>query len=137
LQLSDVIDGFSSKPTATPSIDERAKRLAVCVAILEGAEKALLRLSGRRCQRSHENILRLDRSISRTFIEPEEAPLLAPVLDGESDWPGGRDYVGNFALDGHALKSVAFCEIPVERESLLDGLKRRERILTDEDIAAC
>jgi hypothetical protein len=49
-------------------------------------------------------------------------PELIPVPFGRRDWLGSRLYADEYAEIGHAPQSVSFCEVMVDRQSLLGWL---------------
>jgi hypothetical protein len=49
-------------------------------------------------------------------------PELIPVPFGRRDWLGPRLYADEYAEIGHAPQSVSFCEVMVDRQSLLGWL---------------
>lgn len=126
LGLADVINAVtpnSNSPSTNPR-RERAAQLSFCVALLEAVAERHVKLFGVPCERPRND--RPDQlrrpNEERIAIEPEVAATLAPVLNGRSDWLGRSEYADNFALDGNAPHSVCFCDVLVERESLVRWL---------------
>ena len=58
----------------------------------------------------------------RIRIEPETVRELAPVPFCGQDWLGPHRYAYEYAEMGHAPQSVSFCDVRVERNSLIKWL---------------
>jgi hypothetical protein len=126
--LADVINAVTpnSYSLSTNPREDRAAQLSFCVTLLEAVAERHVKLLGVPCERPHKD--RPDElrrpNDERIAIEPEVAATLSPVLNGPSDWLGKSEYADYFALDGNALHSVCFCNVLVERESLLRWLSK-------------
>jgi hypothetical protein len=79
-------------------------------------------LIGTPCERLVTHPHRLRRTGHRITIGSATLPDLIPVPFGGRDWLGPRLYADEYAEIGHAPQSVSFCEVMVDRQSLLGWL---------------
>jgi hypothetical protein len=103
-------------------IDERAAQLRSGIAIINAAIESTIKLVGTPCERLHTEAHLLRRTGQRIALGPETLHDLIPVPYGGRDWLGPRRYADEYAEIGHAPLSVSFCEVKVERVSLLKWL---------------
>jgi hypothetical protein len=124
--LADVVDLLAFGPTkmaiGLSQIDEHTARLRAGIAIINAAIEGKVALAGTPCERllTHPHLLR--QTGHRIVIESEALDDAAPVLFGGRDWLGPRRYAEEHAESGHAPQSVSFCDVRIERGSLLKWL---------------
>jgi hypothetical protein len=123
LPFAEVVKLLASGPTkmaiGLPRVEEEAERLRVGIAIVDAAAKGKVTLVGTPCERL-ENAPHLLHQLSpRTLIEPSTLHDLSPVPLGGGDWLGPRRYADEYAETGHAPESVSFCDVLIERKSLI------------------
>jgi hypothetical protein len=92
------------------------------MALINAAIDGKIELIGTPCERLVRPPHLLRRTGHRTVIGSEALPELIPVPFGGRDWLGPRLYADEYAEIGHAPQSVSFCEVMVDRQSLLGWL---------------
>jgi hypothetical protein len=138
LPLSQVLNAVVSRGrnSSNDSVEERAARLSACIGILKAAATGRIKLYGTPCRRSIKMPHELEDAESLIEIEAPVAATLSPVLDGDSDWLGPLEYALDFERNGHAPESVRFCEVGVDRSSLLNWLSEPSAAeLSEKDVA--
>jgi hypothetical protein len=126
LPFADLVDLLAFGPAkmaiGLSDIDEHAAQLHAGMAIINAAIESRIKLVGTPCKRlqTHPHLLR--QTGHRIVIESETLHDLKPVPFGGRDWLGPRRYADEYAEIGHAPHSVSFCDIRVERASLLNWL---------------
>jgi hypothetical protein len=103
-------------------VEEEEERLRVGIAIVDAAAKGKVTLVGRPCKRLENAPHLLHQLAPCTLIEPSTLRDLSPVPLGGGDWLGPRRYADEYAETGHAPGSVSFCDVLIERKSLIKWL---------------
>jgi hypothetical protein len=126
LPFADVVDLVAFGPAKVAiglsDIDEHAAQLRAGIAIVNAAIEGKIKLVGTPCERWQNQARLLRQTVHRIAIGAETLHGLIPVLFGGRDWLGPRRYADEYAEIGHAKHSVSFCEVMVERASLLKWL---------------
>ncbi len=126
LPFADVVDLLAFGPAkmaiGLSDIDEHATYLRAGVAIINAGVEGKVELVGTPCERlqTHPHLLR--QTGHRIVIGSERLLDLIPVPFGGRDWLGPRRYADEYAEIGHAPQSVSFCDVRVERATLLKWL---------------
>lgn len=126
LPIAEVVDllafGRPKMAIGLSDIDEHAAQLRAGVAIVKAAIDGKMKLVGMPCERWQPAAHLLHRTGRRVAIGSETLHDLIPVPFGGRDWLGPRLYADEYAEIGHAPQSVSFCDVRVERASLLKWL---------------
>jgi hypothetical protein len=126
LPFADVVNLLAFGPAkiaiGLSDIDEHATQLRAGIAIITAGIEGKVELVGTPCERlqTHPHLLR--QTGHRIVIGSETLLDLIPVPIGGRDWLGPRRYANEYAEIGHAPQSVSFCDIRVERETMLKWL---------------
>jgi len=114
------------------SVDQDFRQATICplhaaqlragIAIVNAAIEGKVELVGTPCERLRTQPHLLRQTGHRIVIEAETLHDLKPVPFGGRDWLGPRRYADEYAEIGHAPHSVSFCDVRVERASLLKWL---------------
>ena len=126
LPFADVVDllafGRAKIAIGLSDIDETTTQLRAGIAIINAAIERKVELVGTPCKRLLTDPHVLRKTGHRIVIESETLHDLKPVHFGGRDWLGPRRYADEYAEIGHAPHSVSFCDVRVERASLLNWL---------------
>jgi hypothetical protein len=126
LPFADVVDLVAFGPAKVAiglsDIDEHAAQLRAGIAIINSAIEGKIKLAGTPCERWQNQAHLLRQTGHRIAIGSETLHDLKPVPFGGRDWLGPRRYADEYAEIGHAPHSVSFCDVRVERASLLKWL---------------
>jgi hypothetical protein len=126
LPFADVGDlfafGRAKMAIGLSDIEEQAARLRAGIAIINAAVEGAVKLVGTPCERWPIEAHLLRQTGPRVLIGPEALEDLIPVPFGGRDWLGPRRYAEAYAEIGHAPQSVRFCDVKIERMSLLKWL---------------
>jgi hypothetical protein len=101
---------------------ETTTQLRAGIAIINAAIEGKVELVGTPCKRLLTDPHVLRKTGHRIVIESETLHDLKPVPFGGRDWLGPCRHADEYAEIGHAPHSVSFCDVRVERASLLNWL---------------
>jgi hypothetical protein len=143
LPFADVGDllafGTAKMAIGLSDIEEQAAKLRAGIAIINAAVEGAIKLVGTPCERWPVEAHLLRQTGPRVLIESEALEDLIPVPFGGRDWLGPRCYAEAYAKIGHAPQSVRFCEVKIERTSLLkwlSALSTRAPGLSEADVTS-
>jgi hypothetical protein len=122
-ELTDLL-AFERAKTAfgLSQIEEEAAKLSAGIALINAAAAGAIKVVGMPCERWPDAPHLLRQTGPRAPIGPDALRDLGPVPFGGRDWLAPRRFAGAYAECGHAPESVSFCEVRIERRSVLKWL---------------